>query len=276
MMGDRIKSLEKEARDCRKAINFETTLEDVLKFCEKNDPEPSYKLFKAQFSLLNKAPKGSRYTDEFKQFALSVYFLGPKAYKKMSRVCRFPSKATLERFTKRWMVDPGFNDFLFRITEFRVRLLKDKEKDCVLCIDEISLKSNLFYDISKDKIIGFQASNSEHTSSIASSALVVMASGIASSWKQPIAYFFYRTSAPSNDIKDILYESVRKINATGLNVLGVVSDQGPNFLKLVKTELHLSVDNPYFFVDDRKLVYLFDVPHLLKSTRNNFFPIFSN
>lgn len=51
----------------------------------------------------------------------------------------------------------------------------------------------------------------------------------------------------------------------------MVSDQGSNFQKLVKSELKLTEDNIFFFVDNFRLVYLFDVPYLLKSTRNNFF-----
>lgn len=132
-------------------------------------------------------------------------------------------------------------------------------------------KSHLYYDVSKHKITGFQEGFSNESSDIASSALVLMVRGIAHTWKQPIAYFFYKTSPTSGELKNILFESVRKLNATGLNVLGVVSDQGSNFYKLVKTDLKLTVDNPYFKIENQELVYLFDVPHLLKSTRNNFF-----
>lgn len=53
--------------------------------------------------------------------------------------------------------------------------------------------------------------------------------------------------------------------------MGVVSDQGSNFFKLVKTALKLTEDNPCFMVDNHEIVYLFDIPHLLKSTQNNFF-----
>lgn len=32
----------------------------------------------------------------------------------------------------------------------------DQEKHCVLCIDEMSIKSNLFYGTGRDEIIGFE------------------------------------------------------------------------------------------------------------------------
>lgn len=245
-------------------------MDDVVSFLEKRYSQKSCELLKSQLNLLSKSPKGTRYTNEYKQFALSVYFLGPKAYKKMSNFIRLPSKSTLNRFTRRWVINPGFNEFIFKLTELKTKLMSPKERDCIICLDEMSLKSHLFYDISNDKIIGYQEGNNP-SGDIASTALVVMARGVAYNWKQPVAYFFYKSTASSEDAKDILYESVRKLTAIGLNVLGVVSDQGPNFQKLVKNNLNLTEENPCFYVDSKKLVYLFDVPHLLKSTRNNLF-----
>ncbi|XP_074031854.1 uncharacterized protein [Leptinotarsa decemlineata] len=268
----KIVSLEKTVASTSKRALDETgiTLDDVFKFLDRKYPEQYCKLLKAQLSLINKAPKGSRYSDEFKQFALTLYFLGPKAYKKFSTICRLPSKSTLHRFTKNWIVEPGFNDFIFRVIEFRIGLMKEKERYCILCLDEISLKSHLYYDISRDKIVGFQTSLNGTSTDIASSALTVMVRGLASNWKIPLAYFFYKTSATSDDLKDILFKTVRRCKSIGLNVMGVVSDQGSNFQKLVKT-LNVTDENPIFLIDDHKLVYLFDIPHLLKSTRNNLF-----
>lgn len=34
--------------------------------------------------------------------------------------------------------------------------MRDDEKLCTMCMDEISLKTNLYYDISNDKIIGLE------------------------------------------------------------------------------------------------------------------------
>ncbi|VEN45922.1 unnamed protein product [Callosobruchus maculatus] len=266
----KIATMEKSiASTSRQSLETKITLEDVTKFLTENYSGKSCDLLKAQLFLLDKAPKGSRYSDDFKQFALRCYVLGPKAYKKLSAIYRLPSKSTLERYTKNWMVKPGFNDFIFQCIQFRAIYLKEKEKDCILCIDEISLKSNLYYDISNDKIVGFQEGLTE-TSIIASSALTVMVRGLASNWRLPLAFFFYRTSANADDLKQILLTTVQKCKSIGLNVLGVVSDQGSNFQKLVKT-LNVTQENPFFVVDNARIVYLFDIPHLLKSIRNNFF-----
>lgn len=71
----------------------------------------------------------------------------------------------------------------------------DQEKHCVLCIDEMSIKSNLFYGTGRDEIIGFEnTGRKKNDYQICKNALVIMAGGLYSHWNQHVAYFFYRES----------------------------------------------------------------------------------
>ena len=80
--------------------------------------------------------------------------------------------------------------------------MSDISKLCTLCMDEISLKSNLLYDIFTDEVIGFvDLGAGQKRELIATSALVVMARGIADNWKQPLCYFLVHESCKSSDIK---------------------------------------------------------------------------
>lgn len=45
---------------------------------------------------------------------------------------------------------------------------------------------------------------------------------------------------------------------------------GPNFSKFSK-DVNVSSTQPFFFVNDKIIVYLFDPPHILKASRNMFF-----
>ncbi|KAG8233298.1 hypothetical protein J437_LFUL013465 [Ladona fulva] len=63
------------------------------------------------------------------------------------------------------------------------------DKVCALCADEMSIKTNLFYNISADEVVGFCDDGVEKTFKVAKSVLVLMVRGISSSWKQPLAYF---------------------------------------------------------------------------------------
>lgn len=107
-----------KAPKCQRQLETNITIEDVHRFLEDKYPKKSCQLIKSQLDLLNKSPKGSRYSDEFKQFAVSVNFLGPKAYKQFSSLYRLPAKSTLNRFTRKWIVTPGFNDFIFGLLNF--------------------------------------------------------------------------------------------------------------------------------------------------------------
>ncbi|KAK9737930.1 Transposase IS4 [Popillia japonica] len=224
-----------------------------------------------QISIADKSPKGVRYGNDFKQFALTLHLLGPSAYKYMSKIIHLPSTSTLHRITRNWQFNAGFNDFVFAAIKLRVDTLEERNRECVICLDEMSLKSHLFYNVSADEIIGFQDIRNRRKAEIADHALVVMVRGLIYNWKQPLEYFFSHSSVDANELKEIIFESIERLHNIGLNVRLVVSDMGSNFYKLVFKDLKLTEASPYFCVNGKKVHYMFDVPHLLKSTRNNFF-----
>lgn len=61
----------------------------------------------------------------------------------------------------------------------------------MLCVDEMYIKANLFYDRTNDSIVGL-AENEEGVRSFkpALTVSVLMLRGLFSKWKQPLAYFF--------------------------------------------------------------------------------------
>ena len=139
-------------------------------------------------------------------------------------------------------------------------------------MDEMSLKSNLHYDIRSDRIIGYEdfGVQNDDRDKMATSALVFMVRGIARNWKQPITYYFTASTCKANQIHNLLLDCLNNLHDIGLTVKGVISDQGSNFLQLSNT-LGITPEKPYFVHSSRKYYYLFDPPHLLKSVRNNLF-----
>ncbi|XP_074033862.1 uncharacterized protein isoform X2 [Leptinotarsa decemlineata] len=157
----RIKELQSELKSSKRRKTV--TREDVEQFLDEQYPQEATMLMKNQLTLLDKNPKGARYSKEVKHFALSLFLLGPEAYKKLSKVMRLPSPSTLRKLTEHWKITPGFNEFIFKILELRVPLMSGKTKDCILCIDEMSIKSNLFYNVSRDVVVStFIKSSSGH------------------------------------------------------------------------------------------------------------------
>lgn len=214
--------------------------------------------------------KKCKYPTEYKQFALLIYFLGPKSYKFIGKTLPLPSVRTLRRMTEKWDYLPGLNDFVFKIIEFQSKSMSLEEKECVLCFDEMSIKSNLFYNVSRDRIIGFHEVNGVKKLVGAKSVLVLMARGLHKKWKQPIAYVFVETSCPAGYLKEMILNCIKKLLEIQIHVRALISDMGSNFLNLTKI-LDITEEKPFFIVNDKKIFYFFDTPHLLKAIRNNFF-----
>ena len=82
-------------------------------------------------------------------------------------------------------------------------------KVCTLLMNEMSLKSNLFYDESGDTITSFQDfGEGKQSNLLANSALVFMAWGIVESWKQPVPYYFVNEACNSDFLKDLVEENI--------------------------------------------------------------------
>lgn len=142
------------------------------------------------------------------------------------------------------------------------------ERHCILCADEMSLKSYLFYNVSKDEIIGFEDNGDKKTCVPAKSVLVVMARSIAGTWKIPVYFCFVETACQSNVFKNVIFQIIETMKNSGATVHALVTDMGSNFQQLSR-HLGISKENAKFSVNGDEIVYIFDTPHLLKATRNN-------
>lgn len=67
-----------------------------------------------------------------------------------------------------------------------------------------------------------------------------------------------------------MFECITKLQNSDAIVHAIVTDMGSNFLKLSR-ELHISTKNSTFVVSDQKILYIFDTPHLIKTTHNNLY-----
>lgn len=107
-----------------------------------------------------------------------------------------------------------------------------------------------------------------------------MLRGIKRKWKQPVYYNFVNGGTKKADLVHILKTIIRKCHNIGLNIVATVCDQGANnqaaINMLVKeTEANYKRSNRelydfHFEIDEKKIIPLYDVPHLFKGIRNNF------
>ena len=137
-----------------------------------------------------------------------------------------------------------------------------REKECTLCMDEISLKTNLFYSVPADKIVGLEDFGGGYrTNKVATSPFLLIRS-ISGNWKQPLAYYLVNGGCPIDTMEDIVKEAIDKLECIGLNVVVVMSDEGLNFYSLA-TRLKVTPDEPWFMHNGRKIFFMFDPPHLI-------------
>ena len=222
-----------------------------------------------QVTLSVNRKKGRRYDNAFKAWALTLYHISGKAYRFLEKLLSLPSKSTLKKLVSRLASNSGFTEKSIFVLKQRVQVMSESAKICTLIMDEMSLKSHLFYDISSDSIIGFESFGEGKTSNlVANSALVLMARGILSNWKQPVAFFTVNEACNSEKLKDIVDEALLQLELIGLKVVALVSDQGSNFLKFYET-MRVTEDKPYLEMHGKQYFTIFDPPHLLKSIRNN-------
>ena len=110
----------------------------------------------------------------------------------------------------------------------KVSQMSDMEKLCSLCMDEISLKTYLFYSIPEDIIVGLEDfGGGYHTNKVTTSALVLLAWSISRKWKQPIGYILVNGACPTDILEHVMKEALGKLQQIGLNVLVVMSDMVP-------------------------------------------------
>lgn len=181
----KIANLELELHKAKKMKKEDIHTLDML--LEKYFPKQTSEFLKMQARLFQQDPKGRRYDNaSFKQHCLSIYFLSPKVYKDLtnkSKLFCLPSCATLKRFTQNCYICPGLQENVFKILKLKIDHLPEISKYCIFCIDEMSLKSHLFYNITTDKVIGFEdIGYSQNTSQLlACNVAVIMIKGICQS-----------------------------------------------------------------------------------------------
>ena len=183
--------------------------------------------FRSQVQLHGRNKFGCRYAIQDENFALSLYYSSPKSYKLCSKLFCLPSVAMLRLWLRKLQVKAGFVDNVFSMLEKRVANLPASERCCALLLDEVSLKRGPTYEKAVDEVNGFEDFGSGvRTEKYANQALVLMARGLQSPWKQPLAYFLACNTTPAETLKKLVTDAVRKLSAIGLLVVCVICDQG--------------------------------------------------
>ena len=211
-----------------------------------------------------------RWSCEMKILCMCMYFHSTTAYKHLRKIFLLPSISLLMRPLHGIDRDAGFSTEVEETLKRKVSAFTELERQCVLCFDEISLRSGLSYDQSRDQVRGFSNQGTRGFSKYpANHALVLMIRGSFGNWKQPFAFFFSRNAMNAANLEDILKECLTRLESIGFRVRVIVSDMGQSNQSLFLKRLNVTPESPYFCRDENKYFVMFDTPHLLKCLRNN-------
>ncbi|KAF0722183.1 Uncharacterized protein FWK35_00020495, partial [Aphis craccivora] len=286
-------------KKCRRAKSQKCLFKDRLKAAEKlndnylidkcsNKINAATSLFlKLQVRETNKASRGRRFSIDEKMLSLSLYKRSPKCYGMLSKLFTLPSKRTLNTILLTVSIRPGICPLVMSVLKENVQKLKPIERYCSILFDEVCLNGGLQYNSTTDAINGFVDSGDCKSQLLADHALVFMIRGIKKKFKQPVSYTFCQGATKQHELVRQLREVICQVQATGLRVVATICDQGcanEGAINILKNETKLYYskhqkdyqDDIYEIeiksddgVERIPIVYLFDVHHLLKCTRNN-------
>ena len=183
-------------------------------------PERITKLIEMQVELhsKNKGNTNNRYSDETKDFALSLYHISGSAYRFVSKFFCLLSKRSLLRWVSGLSKCPGINDQAMQLIHSKVEVVSEQSRLCTITMDEMSIKANFSYDSSVDEIVGLgDYGNGSKGNEVLTSALVFMARGKTENWKQPFAYYLAYGFCKNDKVKELLMEMITKVSSFGLN-----------------------------------------------------------
>ncbi|KAJ3648785.1 hypothetical protein Zmor_020561 [Zophobas morio] len=259
------KLLEKE-RDKVKTLQ---TLCDSgkFKFIDEHLNSVNKDFINSQIRNSSQKPHARRWTDQDKAFALALYKKSPRVYKFLQIHFQLPSSRTLKGLLSNIQFETGVNPGILRHLKNQVAKMKAPDRFCSLLFDEISLSGGFHYEKVKQYISGYEDLGSlGRTNRAANHALVFMVRGVRRQWKQVIAYYFTSHTVSAENLRFLIIEIILQLQEVGLTVVATVCDQGPTNGAAVN---QLCGKNPYYFyVNKYRIVTIYDVPHLLKITRN--------
>lgn len=225
-----------------------------------------------------KGSNGRRYTDEVKQFALTLNFYSPRAYRFIRKVFFLPNPSTIRGWCASVNCEPGLFSEVF--TELQRQCENSNAmSDCCLQLDGMSIRQQTNYDKAQDKYSGYVDFGNivpQDTESLATESLVLMLTGLRSAWKYPVGYFNIKNSVEAEIQAELIRTCLCMAADHGLRVWSVTFDGAPTNLRTLEllgcnfshtdfNKMKVSFKHPS---RDYQVYATPDACHMLKLARN--------
>ncbi|XP_072143639.1 uncharacterized protein [Dermacentor andersoni] len=160
----------------------------------------------AQLKMHNVSRFGRRWCSQNKTFALGLYFHSPKGYRYCRKLLQLPSVRSLQLWLARVPLRVGFYPEVFDLIEKRAASFPRQDRACTIIFDEMHVSKELSYNPVSDRFEGLEEYSAAQGPNLANKALVFMAKGICTPWKQPLGYFIADKAAPATVLHDLLFK----------------------------------------------------------------------
>ena len=217
-------------------------------------------------------PCGRRYTDDIKEFSLTLHYYSPKAYEYVRSILPLPNPSLIRKWSSSVNCEPGFLDEAFESLKVDVEE-KPERKDCSFIIDAMSIRKQTLLEPNKERYSGFVNYGpipADDPDIVATEALVFLLVGSRSNWKCPIGYFLTNKTTGIIQAK-LVRLALEKAADAGLRVWSITADGtsvnlstfeqlGCKYDSMITKFKHPSRDY-YVYV-------ILDACHMLKLARN--------
>lgn len=210
-----------------------------------------------------------------KSALLSIFKKSPKSYSLLSKCFALPAVRTLRKLLGKIKISPDINKPVFQNMKINVSKMSHDERLCTLIFDEMHINPQIHFDAQNDTLKGLDSFGNKK---IADHVLTFMVRGVKKQFKQPLAFYFSQ-SMTKYELKSVIKTVIKAVNNTGLHVHQTKPHQSAVNVgaidSLIEDTKAIYLRNgkawrtKIFLIDQHSVIPLDDVPHLIKSIRNN-------
>ena len=272
MLTQKVRQKINKMTDLLKSIGEQKLLEeDELALLRNNFGGMAQHIFCNQLSNSRGSTRKRKYNQQIKQFALTLHYYSPKAYDYVRTILHLPHPLSIRSWAASVACEPGF---LTNVIDAISSSLQDKPwmKDCVLILDAMAIRKETVWDPVRQCYVGcadYVAALPDAGDSLATEALVFMASGVTGHWKHPVAYFIVNKVSAAVQAQ-LKRDCLALLIKAGFNVKAVVFDGTfGNQSTAVKLGCKLNIGDmrPWFYHHARpqdRIYIVLDVCHMIK------------
>ncbi|EFN73364.1 THAP domain-containing protein 9, partial [Camponotus floridanus] len=247
---------------------------DLEKILLNNFSDSKLQIILNEYHNNNVVSTQRRYTQEMKQFALTLYFYSPKGYDTLRETLCLPHPSMLRKWLGNYNCEVGFLSEIFKYLETEIPQ-KQFLKDVALIFDSMAIRTQIIHDIKTDKNRGYVDYGdilNIDSQDLATEVLVFQIVSYTNKFKCPIAYFFIN-KINANMQAQLIKCAIEKLYEVGVIVRSLTCDGTKTNLSTFKLlGCNLSTDNMKTFFEhpqNKSNVYcIMDPCHMVKLARN--------